>query len=104
MSWKWFGQAGHFCAANQCRFHLHTHIGKYCVSTVGDYYPRGSSIDGPDTIGLDRLYETMVFIIQDDGETNGQNIDFNPYNDRISANAGHLEMCLKYEERIKDKK
>lgn len=99
VDWKWFGQAGHFIAANSCRFHLHTHVGRYCVSTVGDYHPsmmrgRGDT-EEPNTIGLNRFYETMVFEIRDDGETNGQEIDFVGYNDRDAANAGHAELLVK---------
>lgn len=102
--WVWFGQAGHFIAANWCRFHLHTHVGKYCVSTVGDYHPptmdHGRLVvpasDWPmETIGWQRSFETMVFVLVD-GETNGSEIDFSAYEDRDAANAGHLEMCRKY--------
>ena len=37
--WIWFGSAGHFICGDQCRFHLCTQIGKYLVSTVGEYLP-----------------------------------------------------------------
>jgi hypothetical protein len=37
--WKWFGHAGHFICAQWCRFHLCTQVGKYLVSTVGEYFP-----------------------------------------------------------------
>jgi len=41
--WKWFGTAGHFICAHHCRYHLCTQVGKYLVSTVGQYWPeRGS--------------------------------------------------------------
>jgi hypothetical protein len=35
--WKWFGHAGHFVCGNKCRFHLCTQVGRYLVSTVGEY-------------------------------------------------------------------
>lgn len=96
--WQWFGQAGHFVAANRCRFHLHTHVGKWCVSTVGDWFesdPHGP----PKEIGVDRLYETMVFEINEDGEVESyaEAAAFAPYNDRDAANAGHMAMCRRYE-------
>ena len=37
--WKWFGNAGHFICASDCRFHLCTLIGNTLVSTVGQYFP-----------------------------------------------------------------
>lgn len=89
--WKWFGNAGHFICSQWCRFHLCTKVGKYLVSTVGEYWPeravrkihaevhdvawlaengalRGDEFDhaymkrfGYETVGLDRKFETMVF-------------------------------------------
>lgn len=34
---KYFGHGGHFVGASDCRFHIHTHVGGFCVSTIGDY-------------------------------------------------------------------
>ena len=89
--WKWFGHAGHFICGTHCRFHLCTQVGKYLISTVGEYWPergsreihakyedpkwlsenvcrKGDDFDaafrnrfGYLEIGCDRLYETMVF-------------------------------------------
>lgn len=89
--WKWFGSAGHLIVAQWCRFHLCTQVGKYLVSTVGEYWPdvkvrkihakihdpkwlaenehlRGNAFDavymrrfGFEEIGAGRKYETMVF-------------------------------------------
>ena len=89
--WKWFGHAGHLCVGHLCRFHLCTLVGKYLVSTVGEYWPerpareihaqchdpkwlaknsilRGDDFNaaymkrfGFEEIGCDRKYETMVF-------------------------------------------
>jgi len=78
--------AGHLCVGSDCRFHLNTYVGKYIVSTVGEYLPdapireimaesRGIILNGKgdmrladymkkigyEEIGCDRLYETMVF-------------------------------------------
>lgn len=85
--WKWFGHAGHLCVGRWCRFHLCTDVGKYLVSTVGEYWPlrpvreihdpkwlaenkhlMGDAFDaaymekfGFEEVGCDRKYETYVF-------------------------------------------
>ena len=57
------GWAGHFIAAASCRFRRNTLLeqgkNRIVVSTVGNMYFFGAS--SPDTIGLNRYYETMVF-------------------------------------------
>src|SRR5258708_35684419 len=90
-NWKWFGNAGHLCVSQWCRFHLCTKVGGYLVSTVGEYWPeravreihasvhdpkwlaenryrKGDDFDfhymkkfGFEKIGCDRKYETFVF-------------------------------------------
>lgn len=90
-SWVWMPHAGHLIVGNDCRFHLNTRVGKYIVSTVGEYNPdqevkrihakvhdpvwyaenqaeKGDYFDvafqkkfGWTSIGLSRTYETMVF-------------------------------------------
>ena len=37
--WIWMPHAGHLCVGHDCRFHLSTFVGKYIVSTVGEYWP-----------------------------------------------------------------
>lgn len=84
--WVWMPHAGHFILGHMCRFCLSTYVGKYIVSTVGEYVPdsavrrinvqaRGDKeppiVDpgefeylkryGFDEIGCGRTYETMVF-------------------------------------------
>ena len=69
------GWAGHFIAADYCRFRRNTLLEyedkKWIVSTVGGYFPlyKGSI----DTIGYNRWYETMVF----EGEMGSGYIDIN---------------------------
>ncbi len=96
-SWKWFGYAGHFCCARDCLFHLHTHVGKYCVSTVGEYHP-GHDREGPkQTIGLDRYFETMVFELTPGGEIKSHNeLEMEGYNEPEDAMKGHMKMCRKW--------
>ena len=73
--WKWFGTPGHLCVAKWCRFHLCTKVGKYLVSTVGEYihpYSHGFKSERDEgewlnknlfgeEIGFGRKFETMVF-------------------------------------------
>lgn len=89
--WKWFGHAGHFICAKDCRFHLTTQVGNYLVSTVGEMWGdrqvreihaqihsgewfaankhrKGDDFDsaymrkfGFQEIGYGRKYETMAF-------------------------------------------
>jgi hypothetical protein len=91
--WKWFGHAAHFICSRWCQFHLSTQVGKWLVSTVGEYWPeravreihaevhnpawlaknrylKGDTFDaaymkefGFEDIGSWGKYETMVFEI-----------------------------------------
>lgn len=127
----WMPHAGHFVGGMNCSFHLNTYVNGYIVSTVGEYRPSfGRSASGViretgggevvarrdddplEKIGLDRLYETMVF---KGGPTKWDDdypisrrccpfeaqdlseIDFAPYNDPGDAYRGHLVMLDKYE-------
>ena len=85
-NWQWFGNAGHLIVGHDCRFHLCTKVGKYLVSTVGQYWPsdgvreiiaqsRGVTLGGRgdarradymkkigyEEIGSGRTFETFVF-------------------------------------------
>lgn len=62
-NWIWKGEAGHLKTWRDCLFHLHTNIGDFTISTIGEYYP-----DRPlnekwemQEIGINRHYETFVF-------------------------------------------
>jgi hypothetical protein len=85
-NWIWMPHAAHFICSRHCRFFLATKVGKYIVSTIGEYVPdskvreifaksRGKEIKGKgdewdwnymkefgfEDIGAGRKYETMVF-------------------------------------------
>ena len=85
-NWIWMPHAGHFILGSECRFRLNTYVGKYIVSTVGEYFPDSEIREikantrkielegigdnrkadyfkkiGYEEIGLGRKYETMVF-------------------------------------------
>jgi len=104
--WQWFGNAGHLCVASKCRFHLCTKVGKYLVSTVGEYYQKGEG-GQPTDIGYKRLFETMVFkagkpcnadICGKCGipEISGSEMDFVGYNKAGDAARGHMVKCRKW--------
>lgn len=84
--WVHMPHPGHYICGFDCRFHLNTWVGKFIVSTVGEYFPdapvreifaniRGVKLEGMgdvrrsdymekigfENIGYDRKYETMVF-------------------------------------------
>lgn len=85
--WTWMGHPAHFICANDCKFFMATKVGKYIISTVGEYFPdfrvreifaksRNITIEGIgdaydrdylNKIGFEDLslggwkYETMVF-------------------------------------------
>ena len=130
-SWQWFGDPGHLIVARDCRFHLCTKVGPWLVSTVGKYLPdapvreilaesRGITLEGKgdarladymrkvgyEEIGLERLYETMVFRAGEpcDAEgchcglpaISGEELDFSAYNEAGAATSGHMRMCEKW--------
>lgn len=104
--WQWFGQAGHFCNSDKCLFHLHTHVGRFCVSTVGEYFQlgRGNGIAGFEPQDLSAnpgKYETMVFLLDEKCESpvNHRELEVGRCMTQDEANALHLEMCLRWEDR-----
>jgi len=84
--WVWMPHPAHFICSYDCKFVLATKVGKYIISTVGEYFPdapireimatsRGVKLEGIgdarrhdfmkkigfEELGIGRLYETMVF-------------------------------------------
>jgi len=110
-NWKWFGYAGHLIVSSQCLFHLWTQVGKYLISTVGNYCP---NIGKPDTdkdrykmktigAGKDSFFETYVF--KYDGMADcgccpepedWSEIDGDRSATAIEAQKIHMKYCLKY--------
>ena len=90
MTRVYFGYPGHFCASHNCRWHLHTHVNGWCVSTVGDYHPRSNKeSDPPETVGVGRYYETYVAPIAAGSEEPGAGEVVCGYNDHKDAEQGH---------------
>ena len=101
----WMPHAGHFICGYKCQFRLNTHVNGYIVSTVGEYKASDRKDNDPfDTIGCDRLYETMVFkaVKSKHGccpyvQESGSNIDFAGYNEADAARKGHMRLVKKYQ-------
>ncbi len=88
---------GHFCGARNCCYFRHTHVGKFCVSSVGCYHPR-EGVGPMEEIGSGRTFETYVF---NNGGTlhecqhNGIEVAAICCNSREAAEIGHATMVLK---------
>ena len=103
-SWLWCGYGGHFVGWRNCRFHLHTRVGNYRISTVGDYRPYGEP-DEPKSLGWgpDSLYETMVFRVEGHGShgegefTGDGELECERYATAEEACVAHTAMCWKYD-------
>ena len=121
----WMPHAGHLIVGNDCRFHLNTYVNGYIVSTVGEYVPdkpvrdilrrrRGTETNligdaekaefGFEEIGLNRLYETMVFKAKPSGDrccpwmaADWGGVDSDGYNEAGDAYEGHLAMVEKWD-------
>ena len=100
-NWIWMPHPAHFCAAQWCKFFLNTYVGKYIVSTIGEYHsPAAKEIK---EIGLQRKYETMAFSAKKSNEkccpftvNNFTEIDMKGYNNAEEAVKGHYQLCNKW--------
>lgn len=100
--WKWFGNPAHLAVRQNCHFHLATLVGKYVVSTVGEYIPDGET--EYKRIALDALFETLVFRHNGDfcgcgcglPDIEAAEIDGQKANTAKDANVNHAAMCSKY--------
>jgi hypothetical protein len=82
-----------------------TKIGKFIISTVGEYYPNGPQTK-MEIVGLDRFYETFVFEFNNWCECGCKTPEIDPAeldslaaNTREDARRNHIELCLKYDKR-----
>lgn len=97
-NWTWFGQAGHFCAADRCCYHLHTHVGNYCVSTVGEYFLSPNDRRPVPVGSTAHLYECLVFRLDESGEHIAEYVELEVVRSmtREEAQAAHAKMCRKW--------
>ena len=112
MKIKELGCAGHLIVLESCRWKRHTQVGRYRISTVGDYYYQEKRT----TLGAgeDSFFETMVFKTTDKQEKNNDGcgckevsdwseLECIRYSTAGKAQAGHEKMIKKYLN-IKNKK
>lgn len=106
--WHWCGYAGHLIVSDRCRFRMHTRVGNWRISTVGDYRPgpipgmwEGSEMEAIGG-GPDAFFETYVFPVAGHG-VNGEGevtdwfeTDGERYATAIEAERGHMRYCYKY--------
>jgi hypothetical protein len=99
------GCAGHFILSRQARWHRHTQVGNYRVSTVGAIFLDGE--DGMYDFGGGKRYESMVFVTTDEPNPGSEGcgckkvvdwcgVDTVRYEDAAAADAGHerlVEWC-----------
>lgn len=107
MTRKELGCAGHFIGGHDCRWHRHTEINGYRISSVGDYYRHGC--DERQTLGAapDSFFETMVFRLGKGQSANNEGcgcravadwtaLDCVRYATAGDAQKGHEKMVAKY--------
>lgn len=105
--WVWCAYPGHFIGSSECLMHLHTRVGDFRISTVGDYRPRGRDGERPTSptpigAGPDALFETYVFAVTGSGlhgegeVTDYAEVDGERYAAAEDAEAGHMRYCEKY--------
>ena len=121
--WKWHGRAAHCCIGQWCRFHLATTVGKYLISTIGEYVHPGHSNGSEqaeaewirnnwpgEDVGCDRKYETMVFLAGKrcrfpecgcgiPALKNGIELAGVGYNTAGEATKGHMRICRAWAKR-----
>jgi hypothetical protein len=110
-NWVWCGYPGHFIASNNCRMHMHTRVGDFRVSTVGDYHPpsiEAGQVGVPEKnmqqigAGPDAFFETMVFEVEGHGSHGeGDVVDWGGvtmerYATAEQAEQGHMMLCREY--------
>ena len=95
------GMPGHFIGSLRCCFRMHSTVnGRWKVSTVGCYHPRGDDL-GPSPkptpigAGEDSLYETMVFDLSDAASQWSEVLCLR-YATEEAAERGHAATIAKY--------
>lgn len=93
------GIPGHFIGCRNCCFHMHSTVdGRWKVSTVGCYHPRGADSNRPEPIGAgeDSLYETMVFDLRDKSDAHWSGVSCVRYATEAAAEQGHADTIAEY--------
>jgi len=90
---------GHFIAAEHCRFRIHTGVGHFCVSTMGEYHPFGEEhpVRFDAIFGSGKLYETMVFDKRHKTDRlRYRALEIHGYDTADEARTGHARLIEKY--------
>ena len=90
----WFGCAGHLCIADSCRYRLHTHVGQFCISSVGEYYPSPND-KKPSPVGGSGYFETYIFDL-DAGDGRWEEIGGVRANTWATTHRNHMRLLSKY--------
>lgn len=103
--WVWTGRQMHF--VGDCNFHLATYVGDFLVSTIGEYYSKGSK--KMETLGAweKHFYETMVFRAKESPLNDIypcflvdlDAVDMEKYETAKEACERHLALCRKWGKR-----
>jgi hypothetical protein len=99
------GCPGHFVLADKCRWRRHTQVGRYRISTVGDY--RREPGAPRDTVNSSHYFETMVFETTDEEEEDSEEcgcrrltsltpLETDRYRTAGEAQRGHEAMVKRY--------
>ena len=93
------GMPGHFIGAQRCCFRMHSTVnGRWKVSTVGCYHPLSGDQETPTPIGAgaDALYETMVFDLSGEADSEWAEVHCKRYATEEAAERGHAATIAKY--------
>lgn len=101
--WIWMPHPGHFICGYKCQFKLCTYVNGYIVSTVGEM-PSMFKPKQFESIGYNRIYETMVFKAEAQDEICcpykiivSEELDMRGYNTAADATKGHMELCEEWD-------
>lgn len=87
-----YGCAGHFVARKWCHYHLHTHVGPFCISTIGNYRPPNLKYAEPLGSVAGEFYELMVF---EYGAVNETQERFHSETEADEAHSAHVTKLTK---------
>lgn len=101
------GCPGHFIAVAHCHWRRHTQVGRYRVSSVGEYHPTGGEERHTIGAGEKSFFETLVFrtLAEPAKESEGcgcrsvadwSEMDGQRYATAGEAQAGHERYVAKY--------
>jgi len=97
--WDWFGQPDNTrFQFTDCYFHLHTHVGNFCIITVGDKHFHGGTrcigpCNQPDEVEDNYFYLTVIRHIKFICSPKSEVLRSQGHQNAHAANAGHKRIC-----------